>query len=264
LNTPGETTVIEDVPTRDHTENMLRHFGAAPTITREPDGATRITVTGQQELIAADIKVPTDPSSAAFPMVAALIRPGSDITIEAVGMNARRTGLILSLQEMGGQIDILNERVEAGEPVADLRVRGSDLTGIEVPASRAADMIDEYPVLSVAASCARGTTHMPGLHELRVKESDRLAMMAIGLAACGVDLDEGEESLTIRGTGEPPRGGATVATALDHRIAMSFLVLGLATPEPIMVDDASPIATSFPSFSKLMMRLGAKLQHDPV
>lgn len=264
LNTPGETTVIEAVPTRDHTENMLRHFGAAPTITTDSDGATRIAVTGQQELVAADIKVPTDPSSAAFPIVAALIRPGSDVTIEAVGMNARRTGLILTLKEMGGQIDILNERIEAGEPVADLRVRGSVLEGIEVPASRAADMIDEYPVLSVAASCAKGTTYMPGLHELRVKESDRLAMMATGLAACGVDLDEGEDSLTIRGTGQPPKGGATVATALDHRIAMSFLVLGLASDEPVTVDDATPIATSFPSFAKLMIQLGAKLQHNPV
>ncbi|MEO0393508.1 MAG: 3-phosphoshikimate 1-carboxyvinyltransferase [Pseudomonadota bacterium] len=264
LNTPGETTVIETVPTRDHTENMLAHFGVPASITTLDDGATAITVTGQQALTAADIIVPTDPSSAAFPMVAALIRPGSDVTIEAVGMNERRTGLFLTLQEMGGDITVMNERVEAGEPVADLRVRGSDLHGIEVPAERAASMIDEYPVLFAAASCARGTTYMPGLHELRVKESDRLATMARGLAACGVDLTETEDSLTIRGTGEPPRGGATVETVLDHRIAMSFLVLGQATAEPIVIDDARPIATSFPVFTKLMEQLGAQLDRAPV
>ncbi|MBV6631797.1 MAG: 3-phosphoshikimate 1-carboxyvinyltransferase [Alphaproteobacteria bacterium] len=264
LNTPGETSVIEDVPTRDHTENMLKHFGIPASITELDDGASKITVTGQQELVPAAIQVPSDPSSAAFPLVAALLRPGSDVTIEAVGMNERRTGLFITLQEMGADITILNERVEAGEPVADLRVRYSKLEGIEVPAERAASMIDEYPVLMAAASCAKGTTYMPGLHELRVKESDRLAMMAKGLAACGVDLTEGEEDLTIRGTGEPPRGGAEVETALDHRIAMSFLILGQSTAEPVTVDDASPIATSFPNFTSLMEGLGAKLQRAPI
>ena len=264
LNTPGETTVIEDVPTRDHTENMLAHFGVPPRIETLEDGATAITVTGQQRLKAADIIVPTDPSSAAFPLVAALIRPGSDVTIEAVGMNDRRIGIIVTLQEMGGDITIMNERVEAGEPVADIRVKGSALEGIEVPAERAASMIDEYPVLFAAAACAKGTTYMPGLHELRVKESDRLATMARGLVACGVDLTETDDSLTIRGTGQPPRGGATVATVLDHRIAMSFLVLGQATAEPITIDDARPIATSFPVFTKLMEKLGCQLVRAPV
>ncbi|MEM6902664.1 MAG: 3-phosphoshikimate 1-carboxyvinyltransferase [Pseudomonadota bacterium] len=264
LNTPGETSVIEDVPTRDHTENMLNHFGVPAQITELDDGATKITVTGEQELVPAAIQVPSDPSSAAFPLVAALLCPGSDVTIEAVGMNPRRTGLFISLQEMGGDITILNERVEAGEPVADLRVKHSQLQGIEVPADRAASMIDEYPVLMVAAACAKGTTYMPGLHELRVKESDRLAMMAKGLADCGVDLTEGEEDLTIRGTGAAPAGGAEVETALDHRIAMSFLILGQVAANSVTIDDASPIATSFPNFTSLMEGLGATLQRAPV
>jgi len=259
LNTPGETTVIEEIPTRDHTENMLDHFGIPASIRTLDDGAMAITVTGQRELKAANIKVPTDPSSAAFPLVAALLVPGSDVTIEAVGMNDRRTGLIISLQEMGADIQVTNQRIEAGEPVADLRVRHSALEGIEVPAERAASMIDEYPVLSVAAACATGRTHMPGLHELRVKESDRLAMMASGLAACGVSLEEGPDSLTIHGNGEPPRGGGPGAAALDHRSAMSFLVLGQVTAEAITVDDASPIATSFTGFTELMTGLGCRL-----
>lgn len=260
LNTPGATTVIEAEPTRDHTETMLRHFGATVTTERQEDGALAVTVIGQPELTGREIHVPSDPSSAAFPVVAALLRPGSDVVLKDVGMNPRRTGLYDTLIEMGADITFENQRDQAGEPVADLRVKHSRLRGVVVPADRAPSMIDEYPVLAAAAACAEGDTVMLGLKELRVKESDRLAMVADGLTACGVALEVGaDDSLTVHGTGEPPKGGALIATAMDHRIAMSFLVLGAATAEPIQIDDGAFIETSFPGFVTLMNGLGAKI-----
>ncbi|RJF84737.1 3-phosphoshikimate 1-carboxyvinyltransferase [Azospirillum cavernae] len=260
LNTPGATTVIEAEPTRDHTETMLRHFGATVTTERQEDGALAVTVIGQPELTGREIHVPSDPSSAAFPVVAALLRPGSDVVLKDVGMNPRRTGLYDTLIEMGADITFENQRDQAGEPVADLRVKHSRLRGVVVPADRAPSMIDEYPVLAAAAACADGDTVMLGLKELRVKESDRLAMVADGLTACGVALEVGaDDSLTVHGTGEPPKGGALIATAMDHRIAMSFLVLGAATAEPIKIDDGAFIETSFPGFVTLMNGLGAKI-----
>lgn len=260
LNTAGITTVIEAEPTRDHTELMLRHFGATVTTERMEDGALAVSVTGQPELTGREIVVPADPSSAAFPAVAALLRPGSELLLPGVGMNPRRTGLYDTLVEMGANIAFENRRDEAGEPVADLRVKHGPLKGIVVPADRAPSMIDEYPILAAAAACAEGTTVMLGLKELRVKESDRLAMVADGLTKCGVKVEVGaDDSLTVYGTGKPPQGGATVATAMDHRIAMSFLVLGMATAEPVQVDDGAFIDTSFPGFVALMNGVGAKI-----
>jgi 3-phosphoshikimate 1-carboxyvinyltransferase len=257
LNTPGETTVVEPHATRDHTERMLGHFGA--TVRTEPaeGGGKRITLVGQPELTAAPIAVPADISSAAFALVAGLIVPGSEVTVEGVGLNPSRTGLLVSLAEMGADVAYLNQRVEGGEPVADLRVRAGGLTGADIPPERAPSMIDEYPVLAVAAACAKGRTVMRGLAELRVKESDRLAGIATGLAACGVKLAVEGDDLIIDGMGGPPEGGALIETRLDHRIAMAFLVLGLATKSPVQIDDARPIATSFPGFVPLMNRLGA-------
>jgi len=263
LNAPGETTVIEPVGTRDHTERMLRHFGGTVSVATLEDGATAITVQGQPELIAAPIIVPGDPSSAAFPAVAALLVPGSELILRNVGMNPLRTGLYETLVEMGADISYADAGEAGGEPVSNLVVRASALKGITVPAERAPRMIDEYPILAMAAACAQGTTHLLGLAELRVKESDRLAMIAAGLAACGVKIEVGEDSLTIHGTGRPPNGGATVATAFDHRIAMSFLVLGLVSNESIGVDDATAIATSFPTFETLMTGLGARITGAP-
>jgi len=257
LNTPGETSVIEPQPTRDHTERMLGHFGAQLRVDSEPDGARRITLVGYPELIAAPILVPGDPSSAAFPLVAALLVPGSEVMIENVGINPSRTGLLTSLREMGADIACENERTAGGEPVADLRVRAGALTGVEIPPDRAPSMIDEYPILAVAAACARGRTVMRGLAELRVKESDRLAGIAEGLQRCGVKSTIQGDDLVVEGDDGPPKGGALIATRLDHRIAMAFLVLGLAAREPVRIDDARPIATSFPDFVPLMTRLGA-------
>jgi 3-phosphoshikimate 1-carboxyvinyltransferase len=259
LNTPGATTVVEPLATRDHTERMLRHFGA--TVTAEPaaGGGLRITVEGYPELSAAPIAVPGDPSSAAFPLIAALIVPGSDITIERVGVNPLRTGLLACLREMSADIAFLNERIEGGEPVADLRVRAGALTGADIPAQRAPTMIDEYPVLAVAASFANGRTVMRGLAELRVKESDRFAGIATGLRACGVKLAVDGDNLIVDGDGRPPAGGAVIETRLDHRMAMAFLVLGLGAAEPVRIDDSRPIATSFPGFVPLLNRLGAGL-----
>jgi 3-phosphoshikimate 1-carboxyvinyltransferase len=257
LNTPGRTTVIEKEPTRDHTERMLRHFGATVTVEPLPQGGRRITVEGQPELVAAPIVVPGDPSSAAFPLVAALIVPGSDITIANVGLNPSRTGLLASLKEMGANITLLNERAAGGEPVADLRVRSGVLTGADIPPERAPSMIDEYPILAMAASCARGRTVMHGLAELRVKESDRLAGIAEGLARCGVRVTVEGDDLIVEGAGNFPAGGGAIETQLDHRIAMAFLVLGLVANEPVRIDDGRPIATSFPDFVPLMTRLGA-------
>ena len=252
LNTPGATTVIEPQPTRDHTERMLRHFGAAVSTEPEEGGGRRVTVEGFPELTAAPIIVPGDPSSAAFPLVAALIVPGSEVTIEGVGINPLRTGLLECLSEMGADIALLNRREEGGEPVADIRARAGALTGADIPAERAPRMIDEYPILAVAAACARGRTVMRGLAELRVKESDRLAAIAAGLAGCGVHVAVEGDDLIVEGAGSPPAGGALIETQLDHRIAMAFLVLGLAAEEPVRIDDAAPIATSFPGFVALM------------
>jgi 3-phosphoshikimate 1-carboxyvinyltransferase len=258
LNAPGETTVIEPIATRDHTENMLRHFGAKISVV-ESDGGRRIVLTGEPELKAADLVVPGDPSSAAFPLVAALIRPGSVIAIQGVGMNPLRAGLFETLREMGADIAVTKQRIEGGEPVADLAVKFSKLRGIEVPATRAPSMIDEYPILAVAASFAMGRTVMHGLGELRVKESDRLAAIARGLKACGVKLTIAGDTLSIESKGTPPKGGATVAAELDHRIAMAFLVLGSAAQKPVRIDDADTIATSFPGFVALMNQLGARI-----
>jgi len=258
LNAPGETAVIEPEPTRDHSETMLRHFGAAVTV--EPMGrGRRIALKGQPELAACDVDVPCDPSSAAFPLVAALVLPGSRLRLPGVGINPLRAGLLTTLQEMGADIAFENRREQGGEPVADLVARGGGLRGVEVPAERAPTMIDEYPILAVAAACARGRTVMRGLAELKVKESDRLAAIAAGLAANGVRFEMGEDSLTVEGTGGPPAGGGTVATHMDHRIAMAFLVLGLAARRAVTVDDGAMIDTSFPGFAALMNGLGAKI-----
>ncbi|MGB0843257.1 MAG: 3-phosphoshikimate 1-carboxyvinyltransferase [Alphaproteobacteria bacterium] len=257
LNAPGVTTVIEKEATRDHSENMLRHFGAEVTAT-EIDGKSHISIVGQPSLVAADIVVPSDPSSAAFPIVAALLVPGSEICVKGVGLNPTRTGLITTLIEMGGDIKIENHREEGGEPVGDLIVKHSQLKGVTVPPERAPSMIDEYPVLSVAASFAEGDTLMQGVGELRVKESDRLAAVAAGLKANGVSFDEGPESLLVKGGSGHVAGGGTVVTHLDHRIAMSFLVMGLASQNPVSIDDAAPIRTSFPIFVDLMTNIGCK------
>lgn len=263
LNAPGKTIVIEKEATRDHTERMLAGFGAEIT-TEITDEGRVITLTGQPELKAQTIDVPRDPSSAAFPVCAALIVPGSDVLVPGIGLNPTRAGLYTTLREMGADLTYENERIEGGEPVADLRARFSpDLHGIEVPAERAASMIDEYPVLSVVASFAKGKTHMPGVKELRVKESDRIDAMAIGLRANGIEVDEGPDWWSVIGLGHGNvSGGATCASQLDHRIAMSFLILGMAATNPVSVDDGGPIATSFPIFEGLMGGLGADVRRD--
>ncbi|MBI2735671.1 MAG: 3-phosphoshikimate 1-carboxyvinyltransferase [Rhodospirillales bacterium] len=260
LNTAGETTVIEPEATRDHTERMLRHFGAEVRVMAADDGVRHITVVGWPELLGRDIVVPGDPSSAAFAVVAAAIRPGSDVTVENVGVNPLRAGLYETLRDMGADIAFENQRELGGEPVADLHVKGGGLKGIEVPAERAPSMIDEYPILAIAAACAKGTTRMLGLAELRAKESDRLASVSAGLSANGVKHEMGAADLVVHGTGVPPAGGGLVAAQLDHRIAMSFLVLGLAAREPVAIDDGSAIDTSFPGFAQLMNGLGARIE----
>ncbi|XDA97185.1 3-phosphoshikimate 1-carboxyvinyltransferase [Sulfitobacter sp. LCG007] len=260
LNAPGRTVVIEREATRDHTERMLAGFGAEISVEDTDEGRV-ITLKGQPELQPQSIAVPRDPSSAAFPVCAALIVPGSDVLVPGIGLNPTRAGLFATLREMGADLTYENEREEGGEPVADLRARFSpDLRGIEVPPDRAASMIDEYPVLSVVAAFATGETVMRGVRELRVKESDRIDAMATGLRANGIEVDEGEDWWTVkgRGHGNVP-GGATCATHLDHRIAMSFLILGMAATKPVGVDDGGPIATSFPIFEPLMTGLGADL-----
>jgi 3-phosphoshikimate 1-carboxyvinyltransferase len=262
LGAPGATEVIETAATRDHSERLMRHFGATLEV-RDEDGCRRIRLTGQPELAARAVRVPGDPSSAAFPLVAALITPGSVISLPGLSLNPLRTGLLATLKEMGARIEVENACEESGEPIGDLRAASSALVGVEVPAERAPSMIDEYPILAVAAACARGTTVMRGLAELRVKESDRLAAVARGLAACGVVVEEGPDSLTVHGVGGPPPGGATVASELDHRIAMSFLVLGLASARPVAVDDDRPIETSFPDFAGAMAGLGAQIAAAP-
>jgi 3-phosphoshikimate 1-carboxyvinyltransferase len=265
LNAPGRTTVIEPEPTRDHTEAMLRHFGVDIRVESVEQGRA-ITLVGQPEIGGQAIAVPADPSSAAFPLVAALLLPGSDVTLRGVGMNPHRSGLVETLRVMGADIAVIEPREAAGEPVADLRARASRLSGVEVPAARAPSMIDEYPILAVAAAAAEGTTVMHGLAELRVKESDRLAAIARGLAACGVVVAAGPDSLTVTGRGGRPRGGAlgsqAIATGYDHRIAMAFLVLGMAAEAPVEIDDGAAIGTSFPGFIDLMNGLGARI-HRP-
>ncbi|WP_163878748.1 3-phosphoshikimate 1-carboxyvinyltransferase [Rhizobium laguerreae] len=267
LNTPGVTTVIEPVMTRDHTEKMLQGFGAALSVETDGDGVRTIRLEGRGKLKGQVIDVPGDPSSTAFPLVAALLVPGSDITIVNVLMNPTRTGLILTLQEMGADIEVANARLAGGEDVADLRVRHSELKGVTVPEDRAPSMIDEYPILAVAACFAEGVTVMKGLEELRVKESDRLSAVADGLKLNGVDCDEGEDFLVVRGRpdgkGLGNAAGDKVSTHLDHRIAMSFLVMGLASEHPVTIDDAAMIATSFPEFMQLMTGLGAKIEAVP-
>ena len=260
LNAPGETVVIEREPTRDHSERMLLGFGAELHVEKGAEGHV-ITLKGRPELRPQSVAVPRDPSSAAFPVCAALIVEGSDILVPGVSQNLTRNGLYITLVEMGAEIAFLNPREEGGEPVADLRVRFSgNMQGIEVPPERAPSMIDEYPILSVVAAFASGKTVMKGVKELRVKESDRIDAMARGLEACGVRIEEDEDTLIVHGMGPGGMpGGATCATHLDHRIAMSFLVAGMAAQKPVSVDDASPILTSFPIFEGLMKDLGAQL-----
>jgi 3-phosphoshikimate 1-carboxyvinyltransferase len=262
LNAPGQTTVIEPHPTRDHTERMLRAFGAEVSVEAGPQEVTVIRVTGQAELTPSDVIVPADPSSAAFPVVAALTTPGSDVTVTGVMMNPHRIGLYTTLMEMGGDIEVQNQRDESGEPVADLRVRSSALKGIEVPLDRAPSMIDEYPVLAVAAAHAEGTTVMRGAAELRVKESDRVAATVAGLRVNGLHVEEFDDGLAVKGTGGRVPGGGHVLTHMDHRIAMSFLTLGFGAEAPVTIDEGEMIATSFPDYVSLMRRLGANLTSE--
>jgi 3-phosphoshikimate 1-carboxyvinyltransferase len=259
LNAPGQTVVIEKEATRDHTERMLVGFGAELTVD-ETDAGRVITLTGQPELCPQDITVPRDPSSAAFPVCAALIVEGSEVLVPNIGLNPTRAGLFYSLQEMGADLTFENMREEGGEPVADLRAKYSpDMQGIEVPPERAASMIDEYPILSVVASFAQGVTRMHGVKELRVKESDRIEAMATGLRVAGVTVDEGPDWWHVHGQGGVVKGGALAATHLDHRIAMSFLILGMGATDGMSIDDGGPVATSFPIFEPLMTQLGASI-----
>lgn len=258
LHAPGKTSVIEPATTRDHTERMLTHMGAEIELEDTPDGR-RITVTGQPELEPTNIHVPADPSSAAFPVVAAAIVGGSELHLPAVGMNPARTGLFETLTEMGLDISRDNERDAGGEPVADLRVRAGALKSVIVPADRAPSMIDEYPVLAAAAACASGRSVFEGVGELRVKESDRLAAIEAGLVACGVAVWTEDDRMVIEGCDGPPPGGGLISANLDHRIAMSFLVLGLACEAPVTIDDVRTIDTSFPGFIGTMRALGAEI-----
>ncbi|GLV21220.1 3-phosphoshikimate 1-carboxyvinyltransferase [Sphingobium sp. TomMM35A] len=258
LNTPGVTRVIEPIPTRDHSERMLRGFGAELEVEVEADGTRVITLRGEAELRPQTIAVPGDPSSAAFPMVAALLVPGSKVTISNVGLNATRAGLVDLLREMGGNIVIDNPREVGGEPVGDVVVTASDLKGVEPDPARAPSMIDEYPVAFIAAAFAEGRSIFRGLEELRVKESDRITTMAEGLRAIGVTVEELEDGIIIEGTGGALlRGGGPIATKLDHRIAMSFAVAGLISKSGVTIDDMRPVATSFPGFTALLQKLGA-------
>ena len=258
LAAPGETTVIEAEATRDHTERLLKHFGAKITSKSHGEHGRRIVLKGQPELEPANVLVPADPSSAAFPLVAALLAPGSELVLEAVMTNPLRTGLLTTLREMGASIEVVDKRDGGGEEIGDLRVRTSTLKGIDVPAERAPSMIDEYPLLAVAASFAEGVTRMRGLQELRVKESDRLAATIDMLRANGVAAEIEGDDLIVQGKGRPA-GGAEVKTQMDHRIAMSALVMGLASENPVRVDDSAFIATSFPGFVELMRSIGADL-----
>jgi len=260
LNANGTTTVIEEKPTRDHTENMLRHFGIDVDITTQEDGATAISISGGGKMQPCAIDVPGDPSSAAFPIVATILNKGSEIRVNHVCVNPTRIGIYTALKHMGADIEFLNERIEGGEPVADIRARGiGPLNGINVDPALVPSMIDEFPIFAMVAACASGTTHMTDLAELRVKESDRLLMVAEGLKSCGISLEMGEDTLTINSNGQNPIGGGHIKTALDHRIAMAFLVLGTATSDPVTIDDAAPIKTSFPNFMELMNDIGCDI-----
>lgn len=262
LHARGSTTVIEPAATRDHTERMLRHFGAqvdSEAVSGRP-GARSVTVKGLSDLTAADVIVPADPSSAAFLVVAALITDGSEITVENVGLNPLRTGLFQTLREMGADLVISNEREQAGEPVGDITARSSTLRGVTVPAERVPSMVDEYPILAVAAAAAEGRTRMEGLAELRVKETDRLAAMAQGLAAADVETAIEGDALVVDGASSTVPGGASIPVHLDHRIAMSFLVLGMIAESPITIDDGGAIATSYPNFVEQMTQLGADIK----
>ena len=258
LNTNGDTILFEREKTRDHSERMLAGFGAKIETKESRDGF-EVCLQGQPELTAQTIAVPRDPSSSAFPVCAALIVEGSEITVPNIGLNPTRNGLFTTLIEMGADITFENERLEGGEPVADLRVKASSLTGIEVPPERAPSMIDEYPILSVVASFAKGKTVMRGIKELRVKECDRIDAMARGLEAMGVTIEEGEDFLIVHGQAGSVEGGGTAKTFIDHRIAMSFMIMGLATDKPVHIDDGAAIATSFPIFEPLMSALGANI-----
>lgn len=258
LAAPGATTVIEKEATRDHTEKMLKHFGADVRVSPFGQHGRRVTVGGQPELEAAPVVVPADPSSAAFPLVAALITPSSELVLEGVMLNPLRSGLLTTLKEMGAAIEYLEQRNEGGEDVADLRVKAGPMKGVDVPAERAPTMIDEYPILAIAASFAEGVTRMRGLKELRVKESDRLEATAAMLRGNGVEVEIDGDDLIVHGKGQAP-GGGVVTTHMDHRIAMSALVMGLGSAQPVGVDDAAFIATSFPGFAELMRGLGAEL-----
>ena len=258
LAAPGETIVIETEATRDHTERLLKHFGAKVSSKPYGEHGRRIILQGQPELEPASVLVPADPSSAAFPLVAALIMPGSELIIDAVMTNPLRTGLLTTLREMGASIEALEKRDDGGEEIADLRVRASALKGVDVPAERAPSMIDEYPILAVAAAFAEGPTRMRGLKELRVKESDRLTATADMLRANGVTAEIEGDDLIVQGKGRPA-GGGEVKTHMDHRIAMAALVMGLGADNPVRVDDSGFIATSFPGFVELMRAVGADL-----
>ncbi len=263
LNAPGRTRLIERVPTRDHTERMLAAFGADIEVGETGDGH-EISLGGYAELKPQAFSVPRDPSSAAFPVAAALICEGSEIRVPGICVNPTRTGFFATLQEMGASLEFENERIEGGEPVADLRSKFSSLSGVEVPPSRAASMIDEFPILAVVASFAEGTTRMMGIKELRYKETDRISAMARGLESCGIEIEETEDSLAVQGKGAGGAfGGATCRTHFDHRIAMSFLCMGLAAQNPIRIDDCSAISTSFPGFADLMAGLGADISVEP-
>lgn len=261
LNTPGITRVIEPEATRDHSERMLRGFGAELTVEQDGEGARIISIRGEAELRPQHILVPGDPSSAAFPLVAALIVPGSEVTITGIGINDTRIGLVKLLQAMGGDIELLDLRDEGGEPVADLHVRASRLRGVENDPADVPSMVDEFPVAFVAAALAEGRSVFRGLEELRVKESDRIAVMAQGLRAIGARVEETQDGLIIDGTdGEPLTGGGPIATHLDHRIAMSFAVAGLASRNGVTIDDMRPVETSFPGFVPLLNRIGAGVE----
>ena len=259
LNTPGETTVIETRSSRDHTEIMLNAFGADVRVSKSDTGGQEIAITGHPELYARPITVPGDPSSAAFPGVAALVVPGSEVTVQGVGLNPTRIGLLQTLSDMGAKIDIAETTEGPGERLGDVTFRAGPLCGIDVPAERAPSMIDEYPILAVAASCARGTTRMHGLAELRVKESNRLTAIAEGLQIAGVQARIDGDSLIVEGRAGQPLGGGHIPSRLDHRIAMSFLVLGLAAEQAVTIDDGNIIDTSFPGFVTMMNRLGAAI-----
>jgi 3-phosphoshikimate 1-carboxyvinyltransferase len=259
LNARGDSVVDEPVPTRDHTENMLRHFGARLTVEPLEGGGNRLTLAGQPELVARDVEIPGDPSSAAFPLVAALLVPGSSVTVARAGLAPLRTGLLQSLREMGADLTLADRREQGGEPIGDITATASALRAVDVPADRAPSMIDEYPILAVACACAHGTSRLRGLGELRVKESDRLTATAALLTANGVRVTIEGDDLLIEGSGGPPPGGGHALTLMDHRLAMSAIVLGLAARAPVSIDDTRFIDTSFPGFVALMNSLGAHL-----